>query len=312
MATQKKTPDPRALAATGALAAAGAAAAAAGTVRARRRERERAFELGKDEQVGPGVRRIARGQLDDVAEHLDVDDDGSVHEARKSFKRLRALVRLTRDELGDDVRQRENAAFRDAGRQLSGARDAAVLVETLDSLDPEAFAGLRTALSQETHVKPDEAAVRHAVEDARERVEAWSLDGAGTAALAPGLSRIFKRGRRAYKAAKRDPSTEHLHELRKRAKDLWHAAQILCPADPKRMRKLSRGAHKLADALGDDHDLATLLDAADRYQGAMTAGERVRLTKLVKRRRAKLQRKAMRRARGVYATKPRKLAKSIS
>jgi CHAD domain-containing protein len=312
MASQKKTPDPRALAATGALAAAGAAAAAAGKVRATRRERERAFELAKDEEVAPGVRRIACGQLDDVAEHLDVNDDGSVHEARKSFKRLRALVRLTRDELGDEVRQRENAAFRDAGRQLSGARDAAVLVETLDSLDPEGFAGLRAALSEDDSVKPDEAAVRRAVEEARGRVETWPLDGGGPAVLAPGLTRIFKRGRRAYEAAKREPSTEHFHELRKRAKDLWHAAQILHPADPKRMRKLARDAHKLADALGDDHDLATLLEAADHYQGAMTAEERARLTKLATRRRAKLQRNALRRARDLYATKPGKLADAIS
>jgi CHAD domain-containing protein len=300
MARPTKTPDPRALAATGALAAAGAAAAAAGKVRATRRERARRFELDPDEPAAEGVRRIARGQLDDVAEHLDVSDDKSVHEARKSFKRLRALVRLSRYELGDEVRRRENAAFRDAGRALSGTRDAAVLVETLDGLDPKAFRGLRAALAEDSGGQPDEAAVKQAVDDARARVETWPLNGDAAAALASGFKRIRKRGRGAYKAAKREPSTEHLHELRKRTKDLWHAAQILTPEKPKRMRKLARDAHKLANVLGDDHDLATLQEAAGQHRAMLTDDEHARLTKLIERRRKKLQRKALRRAKALY------------
>jgi CHAD domain-containing protein len=300
MARPTKTPDPRALAATGALAAAGAAAAAAGKVRATRRERARRFELEPDEPAAEGVRRIARGQLDDIAEHLDVDDDKSVHEARKSFKRLRALVRLSRYELGAEVRRRENAAFRDAGRALSGARDAAVLVKTLDGLDPKAFGALRAALAEDSGGQPDEAAVRQAVDDARARVKTWPLNGDATAALASGFKRIRKRGRRAYKAASRDPSTETLHELRKRTKDLWHAAQVLTREKPKRMNKLARDAHKLADVLGDDHDLATLQEAAGQHRAMLTDAESTRLTKLIERRRKKLRRKALRRAKALY------------
>ena len=46
------------------------------------------------------MRRIARGQLDLAGEQLDAgaggrgDLDGAVHETRKAFKRLRALVRV--------------------------------------------------------------------------------------------------------------------------------------------------------------------------------------------------------------------------
>jgi len=292
MPTQAKTPDSRALAATGGALAAAGAAVAAGKVRSTRRERARRFELAEGEPVAEGVRRIARGQLENIADHFDVSDERSVHEARKSFKRLRALVRLARNELGDETRRRENAAFRDAGRELSGARDARVMVETLDKLDPEAFGGLRTALREETPGQPDAAAVGRAVEDARARVETWPLGA--DASLEPGLRRVRKRGRRAYKSARSEPSSEHLHELRKRTKDLWHAAQIL------RKRKLARDAHKLSDFLGDDHDLATLQAAAERHPTAMTAGERDRLDELVEGRRAKLQRTALKRAKQLY------------
>jgi CHAD domain-containing protein len=288
MARQTKTPDPR------------------------------TFELEPGEPVGDGIRRIATGQLDKVADDLDVSDEQAVHDARKSFKRLRAVVRLSRDQLGDETRQRENATFRDAGRELSGARDARVLVETLDKLDHEAFAGLRAALvadyekATKAEDRPDEAAVRTAVDEARVRVETWPLNGEGTAALASGLERIQKRGRRAYKAAAKDPSTEHLHDLRKRTKDLWHAAQILRPAARKRLKRLAKDAHELSDLLGDDHDLATLSEAADRHSTTLTPQEREQLDALVADRRKKLQKKALRCARKVFATKPRKLAKSIS
>src|SRR5436190_7488681 len=187
MARRPKRRDPRALAATGALAAAGAAAAA-GKVRVTRRRRAQKFELADGETIADGVRRIAYGQLD-IAEQLDVADERSVHEARKAFKRLRALVRLTRDQLGDQIRRHENVAFRDAGRELSGARDARVLVETLDALAPERFAGLRAAMAQDTGAEPDEAAVKRAVADARERVDTWPLGDAGADALAPGMKR---------------------------------------------------------------------------------------------------------------------------
>jgi CHAD domain-containing protein len=175
-----------------------------------------------------------------------------------------------------------------------------VLVETLDGLDPKAFGGLRAALAEDSGGQPDEAAVKRAVDDARGRVETWPLDGDATAALAAGFERIRKQGRGAYKAAKRDPSTEHLHELRKRTKDLWHAAQILTPEQPKRMRKLARDAHKLADLLGDDHDLATLQEVAGQHRATLTDDEHARLTKLIERRRKKLQRKALGRAKALY------------
>src|SRR5215218_7361593 len=140
MARHIDNADTRVIAATGAVAAAGAAAVAgtASKVRARRRKRARRYRLEAGEPMPDGVRRIALGQLDLVADDIAAPDDGpddeAVHEARKAFKRLRALLRVNRDQLGDDIRRRENAAFRDAGRRLSGARDARVVVATFDDL----------------------------------------------------------------------------------------------------------------------------------------------------------------------------------
>jgi CHAD domain-containing protein len=290
-----------------------------------------AYRLRKSEGAADGVRRIGRAQLDLAGEHLEAgtcrggDLDGAVHETRKTFKRLRALVRVARDALGDEAYRRENGIFRDAGRELSGARDAAVMVQTLDDLTERyggelpdrAFAGLREALvadaaSASRALSRDRARVdrvQGTLEAARRRIGGWPLpDDGDLAMLEPGFERIYRRGRRALKAARREPETEELHELRKRAKDLWHAAQILRPASPKAMRKLARRAHELSDLTGDDHDLAVLRATARERHETLAAGELALLDGLIARRRARLQRRAIKRGRRLYARKPRKQA----
>ena len=328
-------------AAAGALAAAGSAAAAAAVKRTRDRrarrkeaERTRAYRLRSGEDTADGVRRVARGQLDRAGDRLDDgtgargDLDGAVHDTRKAFKRLRALVRVSRDALGDEAYRRENTIFRDAGRKLSGTRDAAVLVQTLDGvtaryrdeLDDGAFAGLRGALAAEAQAASSALAddpttvneVQGTLEAARRRVGGWPLpDDGGLAMLEPGFERTYRRGRRALRAAREGPDTEAFHELRKRAKDLWHAAQILRPAAPKAMKELGRRAHALSDAAGDDHDLAVLRAAARERHAALAPGELALLERLIARRRRRLQRKALAQGRRLYADKPAALVKLV-
>ena len=328
-------------AAAGALAAAAGAAAAVALKRSRDRkarrseaDRARAYRLRPGEDAGDGVRRVARGQLDLADEKLDAgagrrgDLDRAVHDTRKAFKRLRALLRVSRDALGDEVYRRENTIFRDAGRKLSATRDAAVLVQTLDELTAryrdelgdDAFAGLRDALASEAEaassaLADDSAAVNEVqgtLEAARRRVGGWPLpDDGGLAMLEPGFERIYGRGRRALKAARKDPGTESFHELRKRAKDLWHAAQVLRPAAPKAMKELGRRAHALSDVTGDDHDLAVLRAAARERHATLAPGELALLERLIARRRRRLQRKALAQGRRLYARKPTTLTKLV-
>ncbi|MDQ6750333.1 MAG: CHAD domain-containing protein [Actinomycetota bacterium] len=298
-----------------------------------KREREaRAFALHEGEPVPDGVRRIARGQIDEALDRLEgragEDLGTSVHGARKGLKRLRATVRLARDELGVEAYRRENIAFREVGRRLAGARDAQVMVETLDALCkrhpdevPAVAAGrLRLILAAEheqaqQRLATDEHAVAEAGEElqgARARVATWSFQRSGFNAVAPGVRRTYRRGRRAYRAARADPTTEHLHDWRKRVKDLWHATQILEPAHPERMAKLATRTHELSDLLGDDHDLA-VLDAGCQRRGRDVGDETelAALHSLVNRRRAELQREAMAAGKRVYKAKPKAFVRDI-
>ena len=295
-------------------------------------EPDRSFRLRADEYVPDGIRRVARGRLAAAQERLDGASrralDDAVHDTRKDLKRLRAVLRLGRDALGDETYERENTTFRMAGRRLSGARDAQVLVETLDALcarfpedlPPAVTARLRAGLADEHRqasaaLRDDDAAIARTLEElaeARTRTALWTLDDDGFAALRPGLLRIYRRGRKRIRAATAQPTDEHLHEARKRVKDLWHATQLVRPAAPKRLKAFATRAHRLADLLGDDHDLAVLADYIARHPQCFD-GESARqaLLSVLQRRRAALQRRALRLGDELYAQSPKQFAGAI-
>ncbi len=168
------------------------------------------FSFDPGEPLGAGLRRLVREQIDAASEQLSgqagSDRAEAVHEARKSFKRVRAVVKLARDQLQRDVYEREIARFRDAGRRLSSARNSQVLIETLDSirkrsaqdLPATGFSALRETLVAELRTaegvsgESAEATteVLKKLQLARQRLPEWRLQNCDIKALASGLERI--------------------------------------------------------------------------------------------------------------------------
>jgi CHAD domain-containing protein len=152
---------------------------------------------------------------------------------------------------------------------------------------------------------PAFADVERAARAARDRILAWPLDRNGFKALAPGLARAYRRGRRAQRVAHRDPTPEHLHEWRKRVKDLWYSLQILEAAAPKRMKALAKNARELSELLGEDHDLVVLEQQAERSRGDLPDERSAELLReLSERRRSELQREAFGMASSLYKDAP--------
>ena len=95
--------------------------------------------LKKKEAAAEGMRRIAAGRAQKAIEELRSAARGeepakSIHSTRKDLKKLRALLRLVRGELGEDLYRSENERYREVGQSLSATRDAQVKAETLRSL----------------------------------------------------------------------------------------------------------------------------------------------------------------------------------
>jgi CHAD domain-containing protein len=232
-----------------------------------------AFRLSRLDPPSEGARRLADDELAAAIARLrgqDGSPDQRVHAARKSIKRVRALLRLLRSSLRGSRFAAHNAALGDAARGLSAARDAAVAIATFDHLVPEPdpiLAAVRldlVARSGSAGATPDDATL-HAAADALETLRARLVEDLGVLdwdVLAAGLEASYAGGRAAMRAAFVDLHDESFHRWRKRAKDLWYQAQVLEGCCPPQLRALTEMLAELGDQLGEDHDLAVLAAAA--------------------------------------------------
>ncbi len=97
-----------------------------------------AYRLEGNEGVDWELRRSAVEQggeaLEQLTVGLRVDSAKAIHEARKSLKKQRSLMRLGRSILQPGERRRENEALRGVAAALSATRDTDVAVEALDKL----------------------------------------------------------------------------------------------------------------------------------------------------------------------------------
>lgn len=236
-----------------------------------------AYKFRADEPVRDAVLRCAREQLDqavgELSEGMNQDPVAAVHNARKAIKKERSLLRLIRGTIPRRQRRRENAALREAARALSGARDADVMLASVDQLS-ERFAGqlpaktfsairkqLEAGRPATPSGRPGSARDTEAISElgaVRIRVDEWQLRTGGWNAIETGLQRTYKHGRRALRRAQASGETEELHAWRKRVKDLWYHERLLAPICGGTVRGHAKELHRLADLLGDDHDLALL------------------------------------------------------
>jgi CHAD domain-containing protein len=288
----------------------------------------RSYGLKRREGAGEGLRRIALGRAEKALEELREAGDGgrladSIHGARKDLKKLRAVLRLSRDELGPKLFRTENRRYRDAGRLLSSSRDAEVKLATVVALrhrfetafPSEAGHEWEGALQRER----DEVAgaaerLREAIERAarmieagRDRIADWPLNEDSWRLVGPGLTWSYRSGRQALKRTLDDPGTESVHQWRKRTKDLWYQLRIVRKAWPELLDSMVEQAHDLADRLGDHHDLAVLEeDLAGRE-----IEQRAAFEKLIAQRQGELLEEALEIGRRLYAEKPKAFSRRM-
>jgi CHAD domain-containing protein len=289
-----------------------------------------AYRLLPGEPVAAGIKRAVAARVDDAIAQLrgeaGTEPAEAVHEARKDIKKIRSALRLVRDAIGDDEWRRENQHYRDCARQLSGFRDAEILVEALDGLAErfgptagERFDRLRQELDRENRTAHDEGSVQRAMagaaaelEAGRSRIESMPIKGDGWELIGPGIHRSYRRGRKRLRDVEEEASVTNLHELRKRVKDLWYQLRLIRDADPEMLGPLADHAHDLSDHLGDDHDLALLREQAQRRSAAFAdPADQRHLVEEIDQRRGELQFAAVSLGERIYAEKPKRFTKRL-
>jgi CHAD domain-containing protein len=290
------------------------------------------YEFQTGESVQEGIRRIAHEQLGRAIANLaptSVHGDEAIHEARKSLKRLRALLRLARGELGEEIYRRNNECMRNAARELAGLRDAAALREALDELlqwlgsraPRSRFKPIATWLASR-HADHFEDRGMQLVEltsnvhgrlrilDAE--VDDWPRHRDGWRTLSAGLRRVFLRGRREYAEVLWLPTDEALHCWRKRVKYLRYHHQLLQPIWPEIMDAAIDQADELGELLGKDHDLALLAAACTCGNGNAGHPSTLRaLNRRIAERRLELQARCRVLGQRIYTERPKDFVRRL-
>src|SRR5205823_6565432 len=162
------------------------------------------------EPLADGLKRIFCEEIDaavGLCRHPAKQRGVTVHEVRKHLKKLRAALRLTKNEVGKNRSASEDRCLREIGRLVSDLRDAHVRLQTLIQLRDDAdqqFPRIEELLSMERESFSAAFAgwQKQAIpklKSAGERLLKWPLAGitwkqiCGVAAILPSFSPAWTR-----------------------------------------------------------------------------------------------------------------------
>lgn len=239
-----------------------------------------AYSVNPGELLPRALKRVVREEAAEAVAHLTGSEDRheAIHEARKSVKKIRALLLLLEPRLGATAVNADRR-LRDLGRVMSVLRDAAAMVQTFEQLAEKypgemglnRFAGVRECLvaasKQAMNGAEEKTVASAAVAEFRKlarQANLWRISGEGFAVIADSFNATYEAGRKALRRAAKHPSTENIHELRKRIKDHWYHVRLLGPLWPGASEPYAEALQDLQETLGNSNNVSVLLRSLGR------------------------------------------------
>ncbi len=292
------------------------------------------YQLNKGETLERGVKRVVVEEinkaLQTVKEAAANNPHQAVHAVRKSLKKIRAVVRLIRDEIGEAAYHTENTSYRDAGRHLSDIRDATSMIVTAEKLEEEyadrklgeAFQVLhkylekhRDKLSKQLIEKENILEhVKSILVDVAGRIPGWDISENSFGAIKKDIKRVYRRGYQSFHKLqkKKNQTNEAFHEWRKGAKYLRYHITLIKKIWPSVLGLTSEEIHLLTDYLGDYHDLAVLEDTLHSKKITFKdAKAKAALKAMIEEQKKMLQDQSMVLGRKIYAEKPKAFVRRL-
>ncbi|MBS2097037.1 CHAD domain-containing protein [Carboxylicivirga linearis] len=231
------------------------------------------FIIDNEEELGEGVVRVASEQLMYIKQQarIPVGMDVSVHEIRKSFKRLRALLRLIRYDIGEELFLSENTKYKESAAKLSRLRDMHVIISYLATC----FEAEELVITEESFIRfvgylneQKEREMKQLVENSvmdsiinqcKEQlkvIKEYPLSNLGPHTIHNGVIHAYKRCLDKMKAAQLNLDDEALHQLRKKVKYLYNQMLLMEAVWPDYFITYSSSLSAASELLGNDHNLA--------------------------------------------------------
>lgn len=245
-----------------------------------------AFHFEHHEPLADAARRIVRGEIESALQLLTgnaTDRKVVVHETRKCFKRIRATLQLI-DFDPPERFEEESSRYRNLGRVLANQRDADVLPETFDKLisdytnhlegltlsrERSFIARHTSALLAGENFSRIKSELARELEKARSSVSDWRFNKAGslsvTSIVPATIKKAYSRAKDNFLTVCQNPSSDKMHNWRKRIKDLLYQSHLLSDTDLTFSPAYSKRLNNLAERLGEHHDLALLQEVVSEH-----------------------------------------------
>lgn len=285
------------------------------------------YQLRGDETLGDGMRRIICQQIESAIKASGAKRNGKaspVHETRKHLKKARAAVRMIADEVLHAHFRREHRSLRSVARLISEIRDAEARLQTVRGLRELSPSGEDRNLRETEELLAFEldsflAAFSGWQEEAKtkltrvqDRIAQWPIEDLTCKTIRSAVQRSYKRGRQALRRARKKPTAENFHSLRKETKQLWYQLRILRPLHPAILREWSDELKGIGQHLGHAHDLAFLAERLRTKGGAGRKRGGRALGGLIDARQKELQRTAAGLGERFYAQRAREFGDRLS
>ncbi|WP_430814592.1 CHAD domain-containing protein [Carboxylicivirga sp. RSCT41] len=231
------------------------------------------FAIDNQEELQEGITRVLKEQYAFIGYHTSIpnDIDTSVHEIRKAIKRIRAILRLVRWDIGEELYQGENMRFRDLGRELSPLRDYHVIITYLAEnfeaeelkIPEDSFINLVNHLNSKKEAELKRCIDNQTLETIKEQMEIsthelseFPFDFLGPHTIRQGTANAYSQCLNKMAETQLKLDDHPLHELRKRVKYLLNQMILIQEVWPDFFKTYSTSLKEASDLLGDDHNIA--------------------------------------------------------
>ena len=235
------------------------------------------FTIDNHEELSEGILRTLKEQYDHISLQTTIPDeiDNSVHEIRKSLKRIRAILRLIRYDIGEERFIIENLRFRNMARQISRLRDLSVIIKyfadnfesgelIIDENNSINFVhhlnNLReTELKRIVETQTFES-IKEQMEIAHSDLNNYDLNNLGPHTIEEGILYVYNQCLKKIRETQLKLDNIPIHELRKRVKYLLNQMILIKDVWPEFFNTYSNSLKHASDLLGDDHNLLEITD----------------------------------------------------
>ncbi len=231
------------------------------------------------QELKKSARKIIQAGIKDL-EDKEIKTNILIHDSRKRVKNSRAILRLIRFEVGEKNFKSLNILLRNLNRKSANIRKAYVLIDIIEKeLEDSMNNGVRTILHNlkskienelvSSQPKINTNQILREYHDSfiafKKLIDNWDFKKKNFSLINIGLSEIYEKGQIFYKMALKKQEVPIFHEMRKNAKDLLYALEIIRKGWPPVIKTYINQTKILTDQIGKMHDLYELKLEINKY-----------------------------------------------